>query len=222
MRAFEKANGRGLLAVRAPVALRAGRRPIGYGSAKRVADIVVACLGLPVVCVVALALLILNPFFNPGPLIFTQRRFGLNRREFTIFKFRSMRPDKGEGRGPEDPLEVDRITPLGGFIRRTRLDELPQLVNVLRGEMSIIGPRPDAAEHADKFCKAIDSYSKRFAVRPGITGLAQVYAGYAEGMMATKRKARYDKIYLERQTWRLDLLIFAQTIRVVLTGFGAR
>ncbi len=116
------------------------------------------------------------------------------------------------------PVENGRTPPLGAFLRRHRIDELPQFLNVLRGEMSLIGPRPDALEHAEILAAAIPRYRQRLAVRPGITGLAQVRHGYAVGLAQTAAKARSDLVYIRARTVRLDLLILWATVRLVLRG----
>lgn len=193
-----------------------------YAVLKRWFDVVVSLAVLPPFLIVALLLLCLNPFFNAGPLFFRQYRMGRAGRAFRIWKFRSMMPAHGRPRGPEDPLEIDRITPLGRVLRKTRLDELPQLINVLRGDMSVIGPRPDVYEYAKCYEGTVPGYALRHAVRPGITGLAQVEAGYTEGSAGTLAKARYDNLYIRRMGWQLDLRIAIRTVVVMATGFGGR
>ena len=196
--------------------------PKGYLGLKRGFDIFVALLAMPAVVLLALLLLALNPFWNKGPLIFTQTRMGRRCKPFKAYKFRTMTSASEIQRGPNDPLETDRITRLGMFLRRTRLDEFPQFINVLRGEMSVIGPRPDFWEHAKHYSETIAGYRKRHIMRPGITGLAQVDAGYAEGIDATAVKTRHDLEYIERAGFATDVYIFWRTIKVMLTGFGAR
>lgn len=181
-----------------------------------------ALLALPIIGVFCLVLQLLNPFLNPGPLFFRQKRTGRLGREFTMWKFRTMLPAASAVRDPDAPLEVNRITRLGRLLRRTRLDELPNFFNVLRGEMSVVGPRPDAANHADFFSESIHGYANRHMVKPGITGLAQVEHGYAEGRNATERKAKYDNLYVLRSCGRLDLYIVFRTVFVIFRGFGAK
>jgi len=189
---------------------------------KRCLDVVVSALLLPFVGVIGLFIALANIRFNPGGLFFPQERMGLGGERFTVYKFRSMLPAKQVCRGPEDPVEVDRITPFGAFLRRTRLDETPQLWNVLRGDMSLVGPRPDMVEHAEIYLRTVPLYRRRFAVRPGISGLAQVTSGYAEGSAGAVEKARRDALYIRRACWRLDLVILARTVGVVLTGHGSK
>ncbi len=193
-----------------------------FWTAKRLFDVTVAALGLPFVVVLGLVLIVANPFWNPGPLLYRQKRMGRFGQEMTVWKFRTML-EAGEGeRGPEDPVETHRITPLGGWLRRTRLDELPQFLNVLVGQMSLIGPRPDTVEHARVYARAIPGYRKRHVVRPGISGFAQVRLGYAEGFELTARKTRLDLIYIRRAGWWLEYRVLLRTFWVMATGFGAR
>jgi len=189
---------------------------------KRGCDIVFAVLALPVVLLAALALLVANPFWNPGPVLFRQTRMGRNCRPFTALKFRSMRETSKATRGPGDPVEHDRITPLGRFLRRSRIDEIPQFINILRGDMSLIGPRPDFWDHAVHFVDSVPGYQARHVVRPGITGLAQVHLGYAEGLEATFKKVRYDLEYIQKISPKIELHVLWRTVMVVTTGFGAR
>ena len=189
---------------------------------KRVFDILSAVLALPVVVLMAGVLLLINPIWNPGPLIFAQTRMGRRCRPFQAYKFRTMRQVAKVDRGPDDPLETDRITPLGRFLRRTRIDEFPQFLNVLMGQMSLVGPRPDCWEHAVHYAEHIPGYRRRYVMRPGITGLAQVDNGYAEGTDATTVKTRHDLRYIAQAGFALDWYILRRTVRVMLTGFGAR
>lgn len=182
----------------------------------------IGLLALPILAFVALWLLALNPFFNRGPLFFAQRRMGLNGDEFTMWKFRTMSPAPDAGRGPRDPVEQDRITPLGGILRRMRIDELPQVVNVLLGDMSLIGPRPDIIHHALDYVETVPSYHHRHSVRPGISGYAQVRLGYTEGHELAETKAQLDLYYIQHAGWRLEGWILLNTIRVMLSGEGAR
>lgn len=195
-------------------------RPRGFYLAKRGFDIAVSLLLLPVLAVTALVLLVLNPFFNKGPLLYTQERMGLGCRRFKVAKFRSMRPVDRVTRGPQDPLEQDRITPLGRVLRRSRLDELPQILNVLAGQMSIVGPRPDFIDHAEAYLEALPRYRERHSVRPGITGLAQVEVGYVEDTYRLRRKISADLYYIRYCDWALEAWIIWRTFLVVLGRAG--
>lgn len=207
---------------------RAGSATIGGGpwfwTLKRLLDVAGASLGMSVVGALALYLLVANPRRNPGPLFFAQTRMGRDGRPFTAYKFRTMLPAApgGVARGPEDGVELDRITELGAWLRATRLDETPQFVNVLRGEMSLIGPRPDVYEHALIYASAFPAYRRRHAVRPGISGLAQVRMGYAEGLAMARRKACKDLAYIRRAGWRTEAAVLRRTFWVLRTGFGAK
>lgn len=193
-----------------------------FAALKRGFDITCALVAMPLILIFALILTVVNPLWNAGPVFYRQKRMGRNCRCFTVLKFRSMRPAGQVARGPDDVLEHDRITPLGRFIRVTRIDELPQFINVLNGDMSVIGPRPDYWNHAVHYIASIPEYRARHSVRPGITGLAQVDAGYAEGMAATFAKVRHDLRYIRQLGLRMELYVFCRTIYVVLSGSGAR
>ncbi len=177
---------------------------------------------MPIVALIGLALFVLNPFFNPGPVFYVQDRMGMGGARFRLLKFRTMTPSALEARGPLEQLEEDRITPLGHFLRRRRLDELPNLINVLKGEMSVVGPRPDAFAHAVAFIATVPRYRDRFRVRPGVTGLAQILGGYADTERTIVRKARLDRFYVRKSRVLLDIYIIWRTVLVLMTGFGAR
>lgn len=189
---------------------------------KIVFDYSISLLMLPIIATFALFLLVANPFWNPGPLFFKQDRMGRHGKKFVMWKFRTMVPSDIAVRSHDAPVEEDRITRLGGFLRKSRIDELPNLFNVLRGDMSIIGPRPDAYTHASHFSGGVQGYLERHRVRPGITGLAQVEMGYAEGVEATALKAKYDNMYVAMSCGRLDIYVIRRTLIVMWTGFGAR
>ncbi|MEQ3748522.1 MAG: sugar transferase [Celeribacter sp.] len=192
-----------------------------YFRFKRVLDILCALVFLPLMISIGAALLVLNLFFNRGPLLYVQKRMGRNCRAFPAIKFRTMRTATQIVRGADDPLEVHRITRLGWLLRKTRLDELPQILNVLRGDMSMIGPRPDYFHHARRYARVIPGYRARHVVRPGISGLAQVDLGYAAGIDATAAKVAADLHYIQHAGYRLDTLIFWRTLVTVVTGRGA-
>ena len=198
-----------------PMMRGGGAGPMG----KRLFDLAAALSLLPLLGLVIAVLWALNPLFNPGPLIFRQERMGRGGQAFTMIKLRTMRPGPA-ARGPEAPLETGRITPLGALLRRVRLDELPQILNMLRGEMSFVGPRPDCMSHALEFVTSIPGYRARHAVRPGLTGLAQVSLGYAEGAAATREKVRADLAYIAAASWATDLRILGATAAVILCGRG--
>lgn len=208
--------------VRPLTIIRIAAPSAAFAIGKRCFDILAAALLLPFVIATALVLLVLNPFLNPGPLLFRQVRMGRDCQPFVAYKFRTMRVCEGAERGPFDPLERDRITPLGLFLRQTHIDELPQFFNVLLGEMSVVGPRPDYWDHAVHYAESIPGYRERHIVTPGITGLAQVDAGYAESAGATFRKVRYDLRYIRRACVTTELYVLWRTVQIVLTGAGTR
>jgi lipopolysaccharide/colanic/teichoic acid biosynthesis glycosyltransferase len=199
-----------------------GHRSLVYRACKLVLEFIFTTLVLlPAMLIVATTLVVLNPYLNPGPVFFGQPRMGRHCRPFRAFKFRTMTEHRNSQRGPDDPIETDRITPLGQWLRKSRFDELPQILNVYRGDMSLIGPRPDEFRHAQHYLHSIPAYRDRHSVRPGISGLAQIELGYAEGMDATRRKTRADMDYIARATIWLDLWIFWRTIVTVVRMRGA-
>ena len=192
-----------------------------FSVAKRAFDLVVATLLLlPLTVLFGFVLLAWNAAFDRGPLFFVQKRMGHGCRPIRVWKFRSMTHGGRIRRRADDPLEVARITAMGRFIRRTRIDELPQVVNVLRGEMSVIGPRPDYFPHALQYLRTIPGYRQRHAIRPGITGLAQVSVGYAEGTDATRGKVAADLAYVSGLGYALDMRIVLRTLGVILSCRG--
>jgi len=205
-----------------PIGGRTAPVPAIFGLAKRGFDVLVAILALPAIATMALLLVVANSVWNSGPLFFFQKRMGRHGQPFRAVKFRTMRPTGEILRGPDDPLEADRITPLGQLLRRTRIDELPQFINVLTGDMSVIGPRPDFWDHAIHYVDTVPAYRQRHVVRPGITGLAQVDGGYAEGVNATVEKTRLDLRYIRAIGFAMEFYVLWRTIHVVFTGSGAR
>lgn len=188
--------------------------------ARRVFDVAMACLGLAVTLPLWPLVAIAVRASSPGPIWYSQARVGLHGRSFRLLKFRTMRVDAESKTGPVlASLDDHRVTAVGHFLRVTHLDELPQLVNVLRGEMSIVGPRPERPPFVRQFLRSVPAYAQRYSVRPGITGLAQVRGPYD---ISPRNKARYDVVYLENRSLLLDLKILAMTVGVMLTGRGAR
>jgi putative colanic acid biosysnthesis UDP-glucose lipid carrier transferase len=184
---------------------------------KRVSDVVLASLILLLITPVLLAIAIGVKLSSPGPVIFRQRRNGLDGEEIIVYKFRSMR---AQDNGPvvvQATKDDPRITPFGAFIRRTSLDELPQFVNVLQGRMSIVGPRPHAVAHNEQYRQIIKAYMVRHKVKPGITGWAQVNGHRGETDTLEKMQARveYDLEYLRNWSLGLDLQIIARTVKLV-------
>lgn len=199
--------------------VRSLNRPVFYAG-KRAFDILFSLALLPLLALAALTLLLANPLFNPGPLLFAQLRMGRGCKAFVTLKFRTMVPTDKLARGVNDPLEHDRIPKLGRILRTARIDELPQLINVLRGEMSLIGPRPDYFHHARRYLREVPGYRQRHLVRPGISGLAQTEVGYATGVEQTKAKVRADLHYIENAGPAMDSFVFIRTLITVFSRAG--
>ena len=177
--------------------------------------LILLMLAVPI-CILACIAIYIELRVNP---IYTQKRVGLNGRVFKIYKLRSMYID-AEKDGPKWASENDeRITKVGRIIRKTRIDELPQLVNILKRDMSFIGPRPERPELIKEFLKNIPDFNDRLLVKPGITGWAQVNGGYS---LTPKEKLEFDKYYIQNRGFKLDLFILLKTIIVIFTRHGAR
>jgi len=185
-------------------------------------EVALIILFSPVIMLMGLVTSIAIKLDSKGPILFTQERVGKNGELFTLYKFRSMRTDSEEEGSQFADKKDDRITRLGQFIRKFRIDELPQFWNVLKGDMSLIGPRPEQEDFVEYFDEEIPFYTYRHKVRPGITGWAQVQDGYAASLSATKRKLEYDLYYVKNLSLSLDLLIVYATVKTILTGFGSR
>ncbi len=196
------------------------RRPYGR-FAKRAFDVVAAAVGLAAAAPLfpLIALLVRS---TPGPAIFRQERLGESGRIFTIYKFRTMRADAEEGRPTWAEEHDPRATGIGRFLRRMRLDELPQLWNVLRGDMSIVGPRPERPEFLEALQETVPFWTRRHLVKPGITGWAQVKRGYTADLEGTSEKLSYDLWYLRHRSLIIDLAICARTFTTLVSGAGAR
>lgn len=190
---------------------------------KRAGDILIASLGCLFACPLMMVLAVLIKLDSRGPALFTQERVGEKGRHFILMKFRSMRVDAESLTGPVFAQEDDdRITRIGRFIRHTRLDELPQLINVLRGEMSFVGPRPERPFFVKQYEKEIPFYTQRLAVKPGITGWAQVNYPYGATLEDAKEKLRLDLFYVKNMSLLFDLFIVLKTAKIALIGGGAR
>ena len=193
-----------------------------YLTTKRFIDLAAIALVLPLALLIALITAIAIKLESPGKVFFWQKRVGMNGKVFNMLKFRSMTSDS-EANGSQFAQSNDmRVTRIGKFIRKFRVDEIPQLWNVLRGEMSIIGPRPEQESFVEEFNKSIPNYSLRHTVMPGITGLAQTEQGYVADAEATITKLEYDLYYIKNMSLLTDAQITLKTIYTILTGFGAR
>jgi lipopolysaccharide/colanic/teichoic acid biosynthesis glycosyltransferase len=186
---------------------------------KRVIDVFLAIVGLilsvPIVAVFSIAIIL----ETTGPAFYIQERVGLMGRSFSIIKLRSMVKNAEENGLQWAEKNDSRVTKVGAFIRKTRIDELPQLWNVIKGEMSMIGPRPERSHFTYQFNREIPGFVNRLAVKPGLSGWAQINGGYD---ISPKQKLELDMQYIERLSLRLDLLILLKTVRVIITGEGAR
>ena len=188
--------------------------------AKRAFDLVVATLGL-LLAAPLLPVLVLLVRFTPGPVVYRQTRVGEGGRHFTILKLRTMRPDAEDAGSPRyTQVGDDRVTSVGRVLRRTHLDELPQLWNVLRGEMSIVGPRPERPEFVDLLEQTVPFWTRRLLVKPGITGWAQLRCGYACDDASAAEKLSYDLWYLRNRNVVVDLAICFETAFSLLFRSG--
>lgn len=212
---------------------------------KRLIDItgaiILLIVAIPIMAIAWLAIRLTSP----GPVLFLQTRVGLNKRQtsvtcgtssasrtcrrsvfsygrpFTIYKLRTMY-HVPHGETPRQATKDDhRVTPVGRFLRRTRIDELPQLINVIKGDMSLVGPRPECIEYMQGLTEQLPAYAQRLFLKPGLTGIAQIEGGYANSKESYQRKLELDLIYLRHCCIRNDLKILLRTAKVVLTGFGA-
>ncbi len=190
--------------------------------AKRMLDVVSTVIGLTVGAPIMLLVAAAVKLTSRGPVFYHQRRVGQYGRVFVIHKIRSMRADAEDGTGAVWATKGDsRVTPIGRFLRQTRLDEMPQLWNVLVGEMSLVGPRPERPEFVDELTQQIPFYGERHQVKPGVTGWAQVRYSYGASVEDALEKLQYDLFYVKNLTISLDLMILFSTVKTVLLGHGA-
>ena len=196
--------------------------PAGYMLVKRLLDILCVLAALPFALPLMLLTAIAIRLESAGSVLFVQNRVGQGGREFKIYKFRSMRTDSEQNGAQLAQVGDSRITRVGSFIRKTRLDELPQFFNILKGDMSLIGPRPEQKVFVEQFEKSIPFYQYRHIVKPGLSGWAQVTQGYAGNTDETQVKIEHDFYYIKHFSFSLDVLILFKTVKIILTGFGAR
>lgn len=189
-----------------------------YVRAKRLIDVIVGVAGLPLLAVAVPLVVVADLIGNPGPLFFRQERVGKNGVPFEMIKFRSMRPGPTSGHWTTDGDA--RLTPVGRAMRRLHVDELPQIVNVLRGDLAIVGPRPEQPQYVEDLQARVPFYESRHLIRPGLTGWAQVNYGYGSSAGDAMEKLQYDFYYMRRQSVVLDLRILARTLRSVVEASG--
>lgn len=190
-----------------------------YLGSKYILDVIFALLGLIILAPVILIFSLLIILESPGSPFYLQERLGINGSKFNVIKLRSMRNDAEKNGAKWAEKNDPRITKIGLFIRKTRIDELPQLFNILKGEMSLVGPRPERPMFTEKFEREIPGFKKRLEVKPGLTGWAQVNGGYE---ITPREKLRLDIYYINNSSLLLDFKIILKTIKVVCTGDGAR
>ncbi|ATY34280.1 sugar transferase [Sphingomonas psychrotolerans] len=201
---------------------------LAYRKVKRVADVVGCIVAIPILIPVLLGIALIIRLDSAGPVLFLQERMGYRGQPFRMFKFRTMRPrppieDEEDARADAmTRTDDDRVTQVGRFLRRSRLDELPQVWNVLRGEMSWIGPRPEAVSLSQWYDGELPFYLYRHIVRPGITGWAQVNLGHVTSLEDVNDKLKYDFYYIKNLSAGLDILIVLRTVQTILSGFGSK
>ena len=193
-----------------------------YVSLKRIIDVTLVLLTSPITLTLSALIAVVIPLESKGPIIFAQERVARYGKSFTLYKFRTMVHD-ADANGAQFALPDDeRLTSVGRLLRRFRMDELPQLWNVLRGDLSLVGPRPEQIPFVERFDQTIPFYTHRHLLRPGVTGWAQVNFGYADNEIDTVEKLSYDLFYVKHVSPWLDLSILGRSIWTVLSGFGAQ
>lgn len=201
-------------------------RPVGplgkaaHSVSKRVFDVVMSVAALTILSPFLLVIALLVKLTSKGPVLFRQVRTGLNGTPFVILKFRTMSVQESGTSVVQARKDDHRLTPIGGFLRSSSFDEMPQFLNVLMGNMSIVGPRPHAIAHDMHYGGMIPTYAERFRVRPGITGLAQCNGarGPTETLCKMRRRVRLDIAYVERWSWAMEMKIVLKTVKVLSAG----
>lgn len=201
---------------------------LAYRKVKRVADVIGCVIAVPFLIPIMLVIALVIRLDSAGPVFFLQERMGYRGHPFRMLKFRTMRPrppvqsEEGARLDAMTRSDDDRVTRVGRFLRRSRLDELPQVVNVLRGQMSWIGPRPEAVSLSQWYEGELPFYLYRHIVRPGITGWAQVNLGHVTSLEDVNDKLKYDFYYIKNLSAGLDILIVLRTVQTILSGFGSK
>ncbi len=186
---------------------------------KRIMDFVISLVGLILALPFCLAAAIMIKLDSPGPVLYRQKRTGIDGYPYMLLKFRTMRQDAEAGTGAVWSTRNDaRVTRLGKWLRKWRIDEIPQMVNVLKGEMSLVGPRPERPEFVETLSNLIPFYRERLMVQPGVTGWAQVKSPYASDVEGSRRKLQFDLYYIKHMGFFLDVMILLRTIKTVLVG----
>lgn len=194
------------------------KRSVLAETARRVVDLVLSIIGVVLATVPVLAIMCLLKLTSPGPIFFKQTRLGRHYKEFSLYKFRSMRVD-AEADGPKwASADDDRVTPIGEFLRKTHMDELPQLFNVVKGDISLVGPRPIRRVFADQLATRFPYYGVRFLVKPGLTGWAQTYGPYGENIEEHRHKLELDLYYITRVGWIGEFVVILNTAKKVLSS----
>ena len=194
------------------------RRPV-YAFLKRLLDVLLSVIGLATALLPMVVIALIVRFDSGRPVIFKQTRLGKGKRPFTVYKFRTMRHTPHTKEEKWADIDDERVTRVGKLLRKSHLDELPQLWNILKGEMSFVGPRPETPGLHEEFCAYIDGFDQRCLVTPGLTGWAQVNGGYD---LPPEEKIRYDVAYIEHRSLLFDFYCMLLTVGAVLTGKGAR
>ena len=190
---------------------------------KRTIDLVVSAIGLLVSAPISMLTAVAIKLDSPGPILYRQERLGRNEEPFTIYKFRSMLEEAEADVGPVWAVKDDpRITRVGKIIRKLRIDEIPQMINVLKGQMSLVGPRPERPFFVQTLNKQIPYYSLRHSIKPGITGWAQICYTYGDSEKDAIEKLQYDLYYIKNMSALFDLQIIFESLKVILLGRGAR